>query len=544
MTKKVLVVTKAPFADEANKALEDIATDGGLEVAVVKGKNIEKYADDESLSEQMAQANALVVRGDNVTPEVIGAMPNLELVIRGGAGYNNIDVPYCTENGITVMNTPGQNSNAVAELAFTMAGNMMRKVHLLDPTTKEGKFEKKKYGGRELRGKKLGIHGFGYIGQLVAEIGQGFGMDVYTFDPFINVNVAKDKGVTLVKTMEELYTDSFMVSIHLPKNKDTIGLIDRDLIYLMDDNSVLVNTARAEVIDDDHLEQVLDAKPGFMYAADVHPGGDKEGEKRFARFGDRVLLTPHIGAGTDEANYNCATAAAKQAVAFFKHGDMTSAVNKEVVPPWMKEYAELAEKLGYINAQLIPGQPREVRVIAYDELEEFARPLAGYVLKGMLRREELKPAEALETAEQNQIDVDIRKPHKKKQNAVTIDYFVGENGQTQASSIRGTINEGEMRLSRINDYKNFDFEIVPGIVVMFEYSDKAGLADKIGHAFAQAGYSKTIGRFKPRNGNAMYMFYVEKNDGGNDLTEVRELANVVENKIPEVYKSAVFDFRT
>jgi D-3-phosphoglycerate dehydrogenase / 2-oxoglutarate reductase len=540
--KKLLVATKAPFSEEANNALRALAEQNSIQVEIIIKNDINDFLKTESLLKKLKSANALIVRSDKVTKEIIDAAENLEIVVRGGAGYDNVDSEYCTEKGITVMNTPGQNSNGVAELVFYIVGNLLRKVHLLDPTTKLGQFEKEKYPGCELKGKKIGIAGFGYIGQIVAQIAKGFGMEVFVYDPFVNPVVAKDKGAILVKTPEELFTNSFIISLHLPKNKNTIGFVDKKLIKLMKKDSILINTARAEVINEDDLEQALLEMPGLLYGSDVHLGGDKPGEKRFAKFGDRVILTPHIGAGTEEANFNCAVAAARQIVSFFLKGDMTYAVNKEVVPPWMKDYAVLAEKLGYINTQLLQGNPQEVRVIAYDELENYLRPLAGNVLKGMFNDPELKPTDALKLAEKNEIILDLRKPIKKRHNAITIDFFSGNNGETKTSSIRGAVFEGEMKLSRVKSFKNFDFEILPGIALLFEYKDKEGMADLIGQHFAKAGYSKSIGRFKPNDqGDALYMFYIDSKSKQLDIVELKKIVDETVKEISGVKNGVVLN---
>ena len=535
---KLLVSTKAPFSDEANQELERIAQAGGLETTIITGQEIGDV-------EELKNATALVVRSDKVTPEIIDAAPNLKLVIRGGAGYNNIDVPYCTQRGIMVMNTPGQNSNGVAELVFNLATNLLRRTNIIDATTKNGLFEKGRFTGNELRNKKLGIHGFGYIGQLVAQIANGFGMDVYAFDPYVTEDVAKSKGAILTASPQELYKDAFMISLHMPSNPHTKGSVNYELLSLMKNDGMLINTARADIVKEDDLEKILKENEAFRYAADVHTGGDKPGDRRFAKFLDRVVLTPHIGAGTAEANYNCAVAAAKQAVGFFENGDMSTVVNRDVVPYWMAEYASLAQKLGYINAVLMDGQPKEVRVVAYDELRTINGPLVDNVLKGMMYdNSTLTPPEATDLAKNNGIVVTSVDPdgNRKHGNAITVDFLYETPGEVDRVSIRGTIVEEEMKISRMGKFYNVDFEIESGIALMFMYHDSAGMADKIGDVFSKYGYGKTIGRFKSDRDHkdAIFMFYLDKPDA--NIEDVQKVVKQVKTELHDVYEGRVFNF--
>lgn len=534
---KLLVATKSPFSDEANNELKKIAEKNNLETTVITKKSIHDIP-------EIRDANALIVRSDIVTKEIIDKAPNLKLVIRGGAGYNNIDVDYCTKKGIMVMNTPGQNSNAVAELVFNIATNLLRKTNLLDSTTKQGLFEKSKFTGKELRNKKIGIHGFGYIGQLVAEIANGFGMLVYAYDPYVSEEIAKSKDVILVKSLEELYKDSFMVTLHIPKNKHTEKVVNYNLLSLMNENGMLINTARCEVIDEDDLEKIMTERKKFLFGADVHFGGDKEGERRFAKFSERVVLTPHIGAGTEEANFNCAVAAAKQASSFFMKGDISTVVNKEIVPFWMNQFAILAQKIGYVNSVLTIGHPKEIKVVAYDELKQYSKPLIDNVVKGMMNDESLTPPEATSNAIKNGIILTSIEPDKnrKRGNSLTVDFIYQNKNEIKLNSVRGTIMEDEMKISRINDFYNVDFEIESGIALMFMYKDREGVADEIGEFFSKNGFGKTSGRFKADRDkkNAIFLFYIDKKDL--NLNEVEEIAESVREKVKGIYEAKVFDF--
>lgn len=546
MTKKILIATKAPFAVDANDEARRIVKEAGLDFQILTKHDMGKLAEDEEMRQALRDASALIIRSDVVTQEIVDAAPALELIVRGGAGYDNVKcMDYCTDRGITVMNTPGQNSNAVAELAMFLAGNLVRYPFMLDQETKEGAFPKGRYKGTELRGKKLGLHGFGYIGQLVAEIANGFGMKVFAYDPYVSPAKAKDKGVELVHRVEEIYDKAFMVSLHIPKLKDTTGIVNMELLNLMRKDGLLINTARAEVIKEDDLFEFMVQNKSFKYGADVHYGGDKENivdgerhKRRFADFNERAILTPHIGADTEEANFNCVTAAAIQSVEFFTKGNMTFAVNKQVVPPWMKEYAGLAEVIGNILSEMNQGQPTEVKLVPYGDLHQYKVPLAGNALKGVYQDRTLKPNEALQRAETNNIRVTYIDPDntKGRGDSVTIDYLTGTNGSTRAESIRGTIREGEPEISRIGEFLNVNYSVPKeGVVVIFEYKDRAGVIGNIGRYFADAGISideGTIKRNKEKT-DAVWIFNVESRH--EDMA--RQLADTIRGEVQGVYKA-------
>jgi len=243
----------------------------------------------------------------------LAAGPNLKIVVRAGAGYDNVDLAAATDKGVVVMNTPGQNSNAVAELAFGMMVFMAR-----------GTFNDK--AGKELKCKTLGIHAYGAVGKNVARIAKGFGMDVYAHDPFVSDADISDDGVTPLKTAEELYTKCQYISLHIPSNDKTKKSIGANLLGLMPNNGILVNTARKEVIDEDGLMKVMDDKSAFQYLSDIAPDTRDSFEEKYP---DRVFFTPKkMGAQTQEANVNAGIAAAKQIIGFIESGDVTFKVNK------------------------------------------------------------------------------------------------------------------------------------------------------------------------------------------------------------------------
>ena len=307
MAYTIVVATKKPFAPGATDDITDIANKAGHEVKI-----IEKYEGQDDLKSAASEADALIVRSDKVTREVIEAAPKLKIIARAGAGYDNVDLEAASEKGIVVMNTPGQNSNAVAELALGMMVYHAR-----------GHFNGK--AGTELRNKKLGIHAFGHVGQFVAEIAHGFNMEVYAYDPFISKDEIKKHNVTPVDSEEELYSTCQYISLHIPANEKTEASINHKLMSKMPKNGVLVNTARKEVINEDDLLKVMEEREDFSYVSDIAPDCKDIFEEKYE---GRFFFSPKkMGAQTREANVNAGIAAANQIVGYFKNGDTTFQVN-------------------------------------------------------------------------------------------------------------------------------------------------------------------------------------------------------------------------
>ncbi|HDP94998.1 MAG TPA: 3-phosphoglycerate dehydrogenase [Candidatus Aminicenantes bacterium] len=308
MKQKVLVATVKPFHPDAVTGIRDISDEAGYEMVL-----LESYANQAEFEAAVADADALIIRSDKVTPEVIAAADRLKIVVRAGAGYDNVDLDAATAKGIVVMNTPGQNANAVAELAMGMMVYLARNGF-------NGK------AGTELRGKTLGIHAFGNVGRDVARIAGGFGMDVFAFDPFVEDAVIRAEGVTPLGSVEELYSQCQYVSLHIPANEKTRGSINRDLLARMPEGAVLVNTARKEVVCEESLREIFRKRPDFKYISDVAPDCKDE---IAAEFAGRFFFTPKkMGAQTTEANINAGLAAIRQIIAFFEKGDRTFQVNR------------------------------------------------------------------------------------------------------------------------------------------------------------------------------------------------------------------------
>ncbi|MEA3495492.1 MAG: NAD(P)-dependent oxidoreductase [Bacteroidota bacterium] len=304
---KILVATEKPFAAEAVENIKVITEKAAYEFAL-----LEKYTDKSELIEAVADADALIIRSDKVTPEVIEAGKNLKIVVRAGAGYDNVDLESATKNDVVVMNTPGQNSNAVAELAIGMMVYLAR-----------GTFNGK--AGTELKGKTIGIHAYGNVGRYVAGIAKGFGMKIFAFDPFIEKSEIEKDGVTVVDSAEELYNSCQYISLHIPSNEKTKESINFDLLSKMPKNAVLVNTARKEVVCEESLMKVFADRDDFKYISDVAPVCAKEIESKYE---GRFYFTPKkMGAQTNEANVNAGVAAINQIVGFIEKGDITFKVN-------------------------------------------------------------------------------------------------------------------------------------------------------------------------------------------------------------------------
>jgi len=306
--KKVLVATDKPFAKVAVGGIRKVVTDAGYELVM-----LEKYTDKSDLLIAVSDVDAVIIRSDIVDKEVLEAGKNLKIVVRAGAGYDNIDLEAATNKKIVAMNTPGQNSNAVAELVFGMLVLMARNNY-------NGS------SGTELRGKKLGIHAYGNVGRYVAKIAFGFGMEVYAFDPFVKKEAMEAEGVKVVSSVEELYSTCQYVSLHIPATAQTKNSINFELLSKMPKGATLINTARKEVINEEGLLKMFVERLDFRYVSDIEPACKSEIVEKFS---GRFFFTPKkMGAQTDEANINAGLAAAHQIVNFFEKGDISCKVNK------------------------------------------------------------------------------------------------------------------------------------------------------------------------------------------------------------------------
>lgn len=305
---KVLIATQKPFAKAAVDGIRKIVEGNGHTLAL-----LEKYAEQSDLVAAVADADALIVRSDKVTAEVVEAAKNLKIVVRAGAGFDNLDLAACTAAKVVAMNTPGQNSNAVAELALGLMVYMNR--NQFTPGT-----------GSELKGKTIGIQAYGNVGRLVGKLAMGFGMNVMAFDPYLPAEAIESTGAKVAASLEDLYEKSDFVSLHIPATPETKGSIGRNLVGRMPKGACLINTARKEVINEEELIEVLTEREDLRYVADVAP----ERAAEFAeKFGKRFFATPKkMGAETAEANINAGLAAANQICDFFATGNTRFQLNK------------------------------------------------------------------------------------------------------------------------------------------------------------------------------------------------------------------------
>lgn len=306
--KKVLIATEKPFSKSAVEAIRKVTETAGYELAL-----LEKYTEKKQLLDAVADADALIVRSDKVDTEVVDAAKRLKIVVRAGAGFDNLDLKACTAHQVVAMNTPGQNANSVAELVFGLLVFGVRNFY-------------NGTGGTELKGKKLGILAFGNVGRNVARIAKGFGMDIYAYDAFCPAEAIEQAGVHAVSSQEEMFDICDIVSLHIPATAETRQSINHDLVGRMKKGGILINTARKEVVDEAGLIRLMEERTDLMYITDIKPDADAEFAEKFA---GRYFATPKkMGAQTAEANSNAGIAAANQIVGFLEQGITKFQLNK------------------------------------------------------------------------------------------------------------------------------------------------------------------------------------------------------------------------
>ena len=305
---KVLLATTKPFAKIAVDGIRQVIEGAGFELAL-----LEKYIEKSALLEAVADADAIIIRSDIIDAEVFDAAKQLKIVVRAGAGYDNVDLAAATAHGVCVMNTPGQNANAVAELVFGLMVYAVRNFY--NGTS-----------GTELMGKKLGIHAFGNVGRNVARIAKGFGMEVCAYDAYCPKEVIEQAGVQAMDSIEQMYKECQFISLHLPATDETRGSINASLVGLMPKNAVVVNSARKEIINEEELIALMQERADIKFVTDIQPSNAAKFEELFA---DRYFSTPKkMGAQTAEANINAGIAAANQIVGFIKDGCTKFMVNR------------------------------------------------------------------------------------------------------------------------------------------------------------------------------------------------------------------------
>ena len=305
---KILIATEKPFAPVAVTSMKEIIESAGFQLEV-----LENYKSENELIDAAKLADGLIVRSDLVTPSVIDAAGKLKIVVRAGAGYDNINLEACNAHKVVAMNTPGQNSNAVAELVFAMLLYQIRNGF-------NGK------SGTELRGKSIGIHAFGNVGKIVADIARGFSMYVYAYDPFIPESEIRKYGIKVLKRAEEMYRICHFISLHLPANDATLKSIGYDLLSKMPTPATIINTARKEIIDEEGLLKIFAERNDIVYLSDIEPECSKVFAEKYK--GRYLFSAKKMGAQTEEANINAGVAAARQIVDYLKTGNETFRINK------------------------------------------------------------------------------------------------------------------------------------------------------------------------------------------------------------------------
>ncbi len=500
---RVLIATKL------DTVAREILEAAGIEVEVRPGIG------EQELAGAIKGFHGLLVRSEKVTAGVLDAADELQAVVRAGTGVNTIDVKHATTRNVQVMNTPGANSNSVAELVFAMMLAGSRRLLYADGSVKQGRWEKSGLMGRELHGKVLGIVGVGNIGSLVAQKARGFEMEVIGFDPVIAADKAREMGIALAP-LEELFSRADFITLHVPLNDRTRGMIGAELLGRLKAGAMLVNTARAEVIDQPALLELLEQRPDVLVGADVFLEGDKEGQKELARIGDRLVSTPHLGANTLEANRRAAVAAAEGLRDFLVRRMVRFPVNNLEIPPDLNpRFLELTRLIGEIAYYNVGGdQPHEVRITCYGRLNRHIDLLTGYLLKGLMdiyQMEVLSPSEAAKHAAEKGINVVKRVPDDSKGygESMTIDILAKKDGYRE-TSIRGMITpESELKINRIDSFSNLD--LIPRGYMLFAYQrDRLGLINDISSVLSGGGVNILNIRFTTdREGNSIAVLQTE-----------------------------------
>ena len=482
-----------------------------------------------------SDAEALIVRSEKITPEIIDALPQLRLIVRAGAGFNTIDTKYARRKNIDVMNTPGANSNAVAEEVVGMMLAAIRQMIPADESTRAGNWEKKKFMGTELTGKTVGILGLGNIGQLVIKRLAGFEVKILGYDPMMSAALAEKLHVELV-SVEEIFKRSDFVTLHIPENDETRGMINYKLISLLHEGAVLINCARAGILNEDDLRKVK-AEKKIYFCNDVYPK-DEAGDKPIKDIAD--IMLPHLGANTKEANFVAARRSAEQTIAYFEQGITSCVVNKEIPDDLDANY----QKQAYVLTSIAHGylgrntQPSRIETSFYGKLSKFAKYLTTPIAAGVI--EDYDAFHAISDAsgflatrgvELVNRDVDNNKHYGE---AMTIDFFAGNDDAVEKVSVRGTLTEHNIMISRINNFDHLYLEPT-GNNLFIEYADEPGVIGKIASILGEKNINITDIR-APQDLKRGMSLAVIKTSG--------EVPELIVEKIKEVVKATnAFQFR-
>ena len=425
-----------------------------------------------------SDAEALIVRSEKVTPEVIDALPKLKLIVRAGAGYNTIDIKYARKRNIDVMNTPGANSNGVAEEVVALILAAFRHMIPADASTRAGKWEKSKFMGRELTGKTVGILGLGHIGNLVVKRMSGFDVKFLGYDPMLSPALAEKIGVELC-SVKRIFEEADCITLHIPENDETRGMINRQLFDLMKPGAVLVNCARAGIINEDDL-RAAKAEKKIVYCNDVYPK-DAEGPKSIADVAD--IMMPHLGANTSEANFNAAQKAAEQTIAYFEQGVTNCVVNKALPDGLDAGYQKLAYVLTSLTRAYLgkENNPTRIETSFYGKLSGFAKwlmpPIVAAITPDFTGDQSPKEAEQFLADAGVELINRVVDNSKNYGESMSIDLFVGGNTIFKAGA-RGTITENTLMVSRLDEFDKLYFDPA-GYHLFVEYADEPGVIGRI-----------------------------------------------------------------
>lgn len=445
---------------------------------------------DAPLEEQIKQhpdTAALIVRSEKVTPEIMDALLNLKVVIRAGAGYDNIDIVHARKKNIDVMNTPGANSNAVAEEVIAMVLAHYRHIVDADNTTRQGLWEKKRYMGSELTKKTVGIVGLGNIGRLIVKRLQGFEPTLLGYDHFLARQRAINIGVTPT-SLEDIFAQADIITLHVPGGPSTKGMVGADLLGRMKDGAVLINCSRYGVVDEEALAALKASGRKISYLTDVHPK-DAAGDKPSAAVAE--LLLPHLGANTIEANAKAARRAAEQMIAYFDEGNTSCVVNGESPTGLNPAHLHLAMMLGTFARIAGAGKPiRRIDCTFYGDLRTYRKWFTPKILEGVLPHAEkgLMPEAAEESLREHGIVFKAREPMDDKpyEDSITLDITTEVDGEPVTTSVRGVVTEGIPMISRINTFHGL-YSDMRGNTLVLRYKDRPGVIALIGSTLAAAG---------------------------------------------------------
>ncbi|MBA4387449.1 MAG: hypothetical protein C0404_05670 [Verrucomicrobia bacterium] len=475
--KKVLIPTK----------LDKVAAE-----ILLANQNYKVVQDDTAeviaLAARNADAYALIVRSEKVDAAVIDALPQLKVIIRAGAGFNTIDTKYARKRGIDVMTTPGANSNAVAEEVVAMILADARHIIAADASCRRGEWEKKKFMGRELAGKTVGIVGLGNIGRLLARRLSGFDVKMLGYDPAISAERASEMNVDLTD-IETLVAKSDYISLHIPENDETRGMFNEKLLAKVKTGATIINCARSGIVDEAALRKAKPEKK-IRFLNDVYQK-DVEGPKGVVDIADMML--PHLGASTFEANFKAAKRAAEELIDFDSKGVTSYIVNRDIPEGLDEKYCELAYTIARLCRCLVGKDTplKEIETTFYGTLEPYAdwliMPIVSALWEDYDRSMDVQAAR--KRIEEHGITYANRATDATKgyDNSMTID-FTGEvdSGNLRRISVRGTIAEGILMVSRINEFNKLFFEPA-GHTLFFIYDDRPGVIGIIGSQLAAAG---------------------------------------------------------